>query len=227
MAPFTTHQGLVAPLDRANVDTDQIIPKQFLKSIRGRASARTCSTRGATSTTASRAWTTPSGRSTRNSCSTSRATPAPRSCWRGEFRLRLESRARALGACRVRLPRADRAELRRHLLQQLLQERRAADRARRSGRGSVCSRKCWPTPGYKLTDRPRRADRHHAVGRGTPLQRRPLPQAVPAQRLGRHRSDVAPRRQDPRLRGRAPRAPALACEVGWLKASHEDRSTGR
>ena len=34
MAPFTTHQGLVAPLDRANVDTDQIIPKQFLKSIR-------------------------------------------------------------------------------------------------------------------------------------------------------------------------------------------------
>jgi len=33
MAPFTVLQGLVAPLDRANVDTDQIIPKQFLKSI--------------------------------------------------------------------------------------------------------------------------------------------------------------------------------------------------
>jgi 3-isopropylmalate/(R)-2-methylmalate dehydratase small subunit len=33
MAPFTPHSGLVAPLDRANVDTDQIIPKQFLKSI--------------------------------------------------------------------------------------------------------------------------------------------------------------------------------------------------
>jgi len=32
--PFTRHAGLVAPLDRANVDTDQIIPKQFLKSIR-------------------------------------------------------------------------------------------------------------------------------------------------------------------------------------------------
>jgi 3-isopropylmalate/(R)-2-methylmalate dehydratase small subunit len=32
--PFTTHKGTVAPLDRANVDTDQIIPKQFLKSIR-------------------------------------------------------------------------------------------------------------------------------------------------------------------------------------------------
>ena len=34
MKAFTTHAGLVAPLDRANVDTDQIIPKQFLKSIK-------------------------------------------------------------------------------------------------------------------------------------------------------------------------------------------------
>jgi len=34
MEPFRQHTGLVAPLDRANVDTDQIIPKQFLKSIR-------------------------------------------------------------------------------------------------------------------------------------------------------------------------------------------------
>src|SRR5262245_38574696 len=33
MQPFRTHTGLVAPLDRANVDTDQIIPTQFLKSI--------------------------------------------------------------------------------------------------------------------------------------------------------------------------------------------------
>jgi 3-isopropylmalate/(R)-2-methylmalate dehydratase small subunit len=33
MNPFTTHTGLVAPLDRPNVDTDQIIPKQFLKRI--------------------------------------------------------------------------------------------------------------------------------------------------------------------------------------------------
>ena len=33
MQPFTVHDGLVAPLDRANVDTDAIIPKQFLKSI--------------------------------------------------------------------------------------------------------------------------------------------------------------------------------------------------
>jgi 3-isopropylmalate/(R)-2-methylmalate dehydratase small subunit len=34
MEPFRVHTGIVAPLDRANVDTDAIIPKQFLKSIR-------------------------------------------------------------------------------------------------------------------------------------------------------------------------------------------------
>ena len=33
MQPFTKHTGLVATLDRINVDTDQIIPKQFLKRI--------------------------------------------------------------------------------------------------------------------------------------------------------------------------------------------------
>ncbi|MDO9358077.1 MAG: 3-isopropylmalate dehydratase small subunit [Polaromonas sp.] len=34
MKKFTVHKGLVAPMDRENVDTDAIIPKQFLKSIR-------------------------------------------------------------------------------------------------------------------------------------------------------------------------------------------------
>lgn len=34
MEPFTVVKGLVAPLDRINVDTDAIIPKQFLKSIK-------------------------------------------------------------------------------------------------------------------------------------------------------------------------------------------------
>ncbi len=33
MTPFHIHTGLVAPLDRPNVDTDQIIPKQFLKRV--------------------------------------------------------------------------------------------------------------------------------------------------------------------------------------------------
>lgn len=34
MEAFTSHRGKIVTLDRANVDTDQIIPKQFLKSIR-------------------------------------------------------------------------------------------------------------------------------------------------------------------------------------------------
>jgi len=34
MLPINTHEGIVIPLDRANVDTDAIIPKQFLKSIK-------------------------------------------------------------------------------------------------------------------------------------------------------------------------------------------------
>ena len=34
MQKFVVHQGLVAPMDRENVDTDAIIPKQFLKSIK-------------------------------------------------------------------------------------------------------------------------------------------------------------------------------------------------
>ena len=33
MEKFVKHEGIVAPLDRVNVDTDQIIPKQFLKRI--------------------------------------------------------------------------------------------------------------------------------------------------------------------------------------------------
>jgi 3-isopropylmalate/(R)-2-methylmalate dehydratase small subunit len=34
MDKFTVYKGLVAPLNRENVDTDAIIPKQFLKSIK-------------------------------------------------------------------------------------------------------------------------------------------------------------------------------------------------
>jgi 3-isopropylmalate/(R)-2-methylmalate dehydratase small subunit len=33
MKPFITHTGLVAPMDRVNVDTDQMVPKQFLKAL--------------------------------------------------------------------------------------------------------------------------------------------------------------------------------------------------
>ena len=33
MKPFITHTGLVLPFDRVNVDTDQMVPKQFLKAL--------------------------------------------------------------------------------------------------------------------------------------------------------------------------------------------------
>jgi len=45
MEAFTVHKGLVAPLDRENVDTDLIIPKQFLKSLKKQDMVPTCSIR--------------------------------------------------------------------------------------------------------------------------------------------------------------------------------------
>ncbi len=52
-APLRVHTGRVAPLRRSHVDTDQIIPKQFLKRIERRASGRSSSTTGAGAPTAS------------------------------------------------------------------------------------------------------------------------------------------------------------------------------
>jgi 3-isopropylmalate dehydratase small subunit len=140
MQAFTVHQGLVAPMDRENVDTDAIIPKQFLKSI-----ARTgfgpnlfdewrYLDKGEPGQDPARASPTPT------SCSTSRATRARRCCWRARTSAAVQPRARALGAGAVRLPRHHRAQLRRHLLQQLLQERPAAHRAARVAGGEAVRR---------------------------------------------------------------------------------------
>ena len=74
MRPFTQHTGLVLPMDRSNVDTDQIIPKQFLKRIERPGSASSCSSIGGSWTTA---------RPTPISSSTGPSTPGRRSCWRG------------------------------------------------------------------------------------------------------------------------------------------------
>ncbi len=123
MQPFTKHTGLVAPLDEPNVDTDQIIPKQFLKRIERTGFGQFLffdwrfqddgsdnpefvlnrpQYRGASVLVARRNF----------GCGSSRE-HAP---W-------------ALADYRV--PRDHCAELRRHLLQQLLQERHIADPARR------------------------------------------------------------------------------------------------
>ena len=42
MKSFTVHKGIVGPMDRANVDTDMIIPKQFLKSIKRSGFGKNC-----------------------------------------------------------------------------------------------------------------------------------------------------------------------------------------
>lgn len=62
MKAFTKITAIVAPLDRSNVDTDAIIPKQFLKSIKRSGFGPTPLTNGVTSTTANRAWTTANAR---------------------------------------------------------------------------------------------------------------------------------------------------------------------
>ena len=74
------------------------------------------------------------------------AAPTRSSC-RAELRLRLEPRARALGARGLRLPRGHRAELRRHLPLELHEDRAAAGRAR-AGRGAGA----WPPPAHAEVD---------------------------------------------------------------------------
>jgi 3-isopropylmalate/(R)-2-methylmalate dehydratase small subunit len=68
MQKFNLHKGLVAPMDRENVDTDAIIPKQFLKSIRKTGFGPTCLTNGAIWIPASPARTPPAASPTLTSC---------------------------------------------------------------------------------------------------------------------------------------------------------------
>jgi 3-isopropylmalate dehydratase len=149
MQKFTVHKGLVAPMDRENVDTDAIIPKQFLKSIKRPASAPTCSTSGATWTTASRAGPGHAQAQPRLRAQPA-ALPAPPSCWRARTSAAAPAASTPLGAGAVRLPRHPGAQLCRHLLQQLLQERPAAHRAARVGHRPAVRRGA-AFPGYQLT----------------------------------------------------------------------------
>ena len=133
MQAFTTHEGLVAPLDRENVDTDLIIPKQFLKSIK-----RTGFGPNLFDELRYLDHGEPGMDNSKRPLNPDFVLNQPR--YQGasvllaqELRLRLEPRARALGADAVRFPRHHRAVLRRYLLQQQLQERPAAHRAVRAG----------------------------------------------------------------------------------------------
>ena len=119
MQPFTTLTGVAAPLRMINVDTDMIIPKQYLKTIK-----RTGLGKGLFSEMRYNE----DGRENPDFVLNKpayRKAQDPRR--RRQFRLRLEPRARALGAARFRHPLRHLDELRRHFLQQLLQERHPAD----------------------------------------------------------------------------------------------------
>ena len=133
MEPFRTLTALAAPLDRANVDTDQIIPKQFLKRIE----------RTGYGDFLFFDW---------------RQTPRRRRPiadfvlndprYKGaqiliagqELWLRIEPRARRVGAERLRISRGDRADVRRHLFLECGQERHCFGSPERGG-GRYAARK--------------------------------------------------------------------------------------
>ena len=202
MQPFTKLTGIAAPLPMVNVDTDKIIPAHHLKTIKrtglGVHLFETLRYHD-------------DGSERPDFVLNRRALPQGRDPdRRREFRLRQLARACALGAARLRHPLRDRAQLRRHLLQQLLQERRPADRTRagadrapaaRGGRGQE------PDLHVDLEQQhDPAADRQRAVR----LRGRSVPQALPAERPRRRRPDHAEGPAHRPLREPAARRPALA-----------------
>ena len=130
MEPFNTHTGMVMPLDRVNVDTDQMVPKQFLKALTRKGFGRILFYD----------WRYLPGEKPNPEfvLNFPRYEGASVLLARAQLRLRLQPRARALGREGLRLSRDHRAELRGHFLQQLLQERHPARIAeRRAGRGTL------------------------------------------------------------------------------------------
>ena len=169
-ATLHQHTGLVLPLDRPNVDTDQIIPKQFLKRIERTGFGQFLFFD----------WRFRDDGSDNPEFELNRPEYAGASILLGaaELRLRLEPRARPLGAGGLRLPRADRPQLRRHLLQQLLQERHVADPARRGGGRRPVRPRRGPS-GLPADGRPGEPD-DHATTSGCRCPSRSTPSAATA-----------------------------------------------
>ena len=138
MKAIETITGRVSVLNRDDVDTDQIIPKQFLKRVE----------RTGFGEFLFYDWAQGAGLG-------AAAQPDPRR--RAQLRLRLEPRARAVGARGLRLPGDHRAELRRHLPLELHEDRAAAGRADRRGSARAIAR------GGRGAGRPRR--RRRCAGR--------------------------------------------------------------
>ncbi len=141
MDAFVRHTGLVGLLDRVNVDTDQIIPKQFLKRIE-----RTGFGQFLFFDWRFRNDGTPNPTSSRTGLSTRGASVpvAGRNFGCGS------SREHPLGAAGLRLPGHHRPLVRRHLLQQLLQERHAPVALPEATVTEILAR-AKERPGYRLT----------------------------------------------------------------------------
>ncbi len=139
MEPFKTFTSLAVPLDRANVDTDQIIPKQFLKRIErtGYGDFLFFDWRQ-----------TPDGTPIADFVlNDPRYKGAKILDCRQEFRLRIEPRACRVGAERLRISRGDCADLCRHLFLECGQERHCAGAAERGGSRDAAprTRRKFPT----------------------------------------------------------------------------------
>jgi 3-isopropylmalate/(R)-2-methylmalate dehydratase small subunit len=150
MQKFTLLKGIVAPMDRANVDTDAIIPKQFLKSIRKTGFGPNLFDEWRYLDVGE-----PGVPESPQAQPRLRAEPAAlqrrqSSAGPQELRLRLQPRTRPLGHRPIRLSLRDRAQLCRHLLQQLLQKRPAAHRAARAA-VDLLFNEVAAFPGYELT----------------------------------------------------------------------------
>ena len=117
MEKFVTYSGLVAPLDRENVDTDMIIPKQFMKSITGFGPNAFDHLRYLDEGQ-------PDQDNSKRPLNPDFVLNKPRyrafdPALAQKFRHRKLARARPQGIAAIRLSGADRAKLRGHLLQQL------------------------------------------------------------------------------------------------------------
>ena len=177
-----------------------------------RASARTCSTRGATSTTASRAWTTRTRPLNPDFVlNQPRYQGAQILLARAQLRLRQLARARAVGARRLRLPRDHRAVVTPTSSSTTASRTACCRSCCRSRRSTGCSTRSQAFPGFKLTiDLERQTVRDAGRRADVRLRHRAVPQALPAQRPRRHRPHAAARRRDPRVRGEAASRAALA-----------------
>jgi hypothetical protein len=135
MEKFTTLTAVAAPLPMINVDTDMIIPKQFLKTIKRSGLGKDLFTEMRY---------LDDGGENPDFVLNKPAYRLPQRADSGrgrEFRLRLQPRARALGDPGFRHPLHHRAFIRRHLLQQQLQERHPADCAAPGGCGQADGRR--------------------------------------------------------------------------------------